>query len=130
LQEHPDEPWSNQVCIWDPNDLSKPKWWTPSNEPDLVQPVRRREPGTVFRAPIVLVDDIFPGDDHPGKEIVVVHSHIFSLRCVRVYDLAGKVLYSGWHDGAIGSVHWMSGPGLLAFSGDNAEHDQEDADNG
>ncbi|MCC6968817.1 MAG: serine/threonine protein kinase [Phycisphaerales bacterium] len=117
-----------QVGFWDPSDLSRPWWQSPSNEPDLVQPARRREAGKPFSARLAMVDDFLPGDEYPGPEVLVVHSHIFSLRCIRLYNLRGDVVYSAWHDGAIGSACWLPGKGLLVFAGDSAEFEWKDLD--
>lgn len=110
-----------QVSFLDPSDLGRAWWRSPSNEPDLVQPVRRREAGKPFSVRLVMIEDFLPGPKHPGPEVLVIHSNIFSLRCIRLYNLRGERVYSAWHDGAIGSAYWLPQAGLLVFAGDNAE---------
>ncbi len=64
--------------------------------------------------------DVFP--DRPGVEIVASHAHrVRGACCIRVYDLAGTVLYEVWHYGHIYDLRWLSGPKLLVLLGVNSE---------
>jgi hypothetical protein len=62
--------------------------------------------------------DIFP--DAPGQELVVLYSHDFSRRAVRIYDLAGRILYQVWHDGGITSFYWLSEAKVLVCASEDA----------
>lgn len=65
--------------------------------------------------------DVFP--EVPGVEVIAAHSmYPYSASCLRVYDLRGRVRYSVWHDGAVGTVHWMSNARRLIVTGLNSEH--------
>lgn len=63
--------------------------------------------------------DVFPEDTTRWeKEVLVVYAHAFSRRCIRVYNLAGDLLYQVWHDGAIKSWRWLAAHRLLVFAAD------------
>jgi len=50
----------------------------------------------------------------------VDYAQVYSRRCIRVYDLAGEVLYQTWYDGGIDDLSWLSHPRLLVFAGDDS----------
>ncbi len=66
-----------------------------------------------------MVADVFPGDEHPGNEIVVTFSPLTSHRIIRIYDLGGTLLFEAWHDGSAGMCHWLSESRLLIYVGDD-----------
>lgn len=67
-----------------------------------------------------IVADVFP--ERPGVEIVASHPHkVRGACCIRIYDLAGTVLYETWHYGYIYDFRWLSGPGTLVMLGVNSE---------
>ena len=60
--------------------------------------------------------DIF--EQNPGKEIVVWFKHgPRSPGVLRVYDLAGDLLYQVWQDGGAYSLYWMAGAKLIVAAG-------------
>lgn len=74
---------------------------------------------------LAMLADVLP--EVPGQELVCVHSlYPYSASAVRVFDLAGTLRYEVWHDGAIRSVEWLAGPGLLVLAGVNSERRWEE----
>ena len=66
----------------------------------------------------VWTHDVFP--ERPGAEVITVFAHVDnSRRILRIYDLAGELLYQVWHDGGLGCCYWMTEAELLLFSGRN-----------
>jgi serine/threonine protein kinase len=121
-------PYPGALCAYDVNgDLEVPIWQGRIETEDIL-PELREERGLVaeeFAFHDGWILDVFP--KRPGREIVALFAAgIYSQRVLRIYDLAGAVLYQVWHDGAMGSCYWMSGPGLLVFAGDCQEpyHDR------
>jgi hypothetical protein len=82
---------------------------------DMLAPSKDRHASTTWPS-IVTVADVFPSV--PGKEVVCVFTlGEFSQQAICVYDQELKPLYRVWHDGAVGPLYWMSGPGLLVLVG-------------
>jgi serine/threonine protein kinase len=62
--------------------------------------------------------DVFDDADCPGEEVIVVFTHAWrSPRAIAIFDVRGRLLYQVWHDGSIGSAHWMPDSGLLVAAG-------------
>ncbi|MDY7109664.1 MAG: serine/threonine-protein kinase [Planctomycetota bacterium] len=75
-----------------------------------------------FRLDFADVADVFP--DSPGDEIIALHAHTrWSPSAIRIYNLAGDVLYEAWHDGRLYGAYWLSEAGLLILAGVNSEAD-------
>jgi hypothetical protein len=78
----------------------------------------RQDPYFVFRN--ARVADVFPGV--PGDELLVIHlDWRADAAAVRVYDLAGKVLFEAWHFGHLSDAYWLGADSLLVLSGVNSE---------
>ena len=74
----------------------------------------------IFHVKMASVADIF--EESPGPEVVAVHTAGAHSQCfIRIYDLAGTVVYQTWYDGALPGCYWMRKEKLLVFCGDNAE---------
>jgi len=77
-----------------------------------------------FSVKCAWVLDIFPDEESPGQEIVAVHQFEHGSQCVlRIYNLAGELLFQAWQDGGIEDIRWLSKPGLLvcnAIKGDRS----------
>ncbi len=65
--------------------------------------------------------DVFPEDQSPGEEIVVVFGHAYSRRSLRIYNLGGDVLYQVWQDGGMENASWLQESRLLIFAGGNED---------
>ena len=109
------------LCAYDvERDLDRPIWWKGIEAHDLPASIGEDDPARrQFSSKEFWVFDVFPEPE--GLEIVAVHGNAYSQRAIRIYDLAGNVLYQVWHDGAIQSCHWMYAKGLLVFGGDNGQ---------
>jgi hypothetical protein len=96
-------------------------WSTGDSVPDIEMPpmitsAKRQD----FMFVWAKCEDVFP--DLPGVELIAIHRHFrYSPTCLRVYDLAGQVLFEIWHDGNLTSAHWMSESSLLVATGVNSE---------
>jgi serine/threonine protein kinase len=66
------------------------------------------------------IADVFP--ESPGPEIIVLHlDWRGDAGAVRIYDLAGKVLYEAWHSGHLKDSYWLGADKVLVLSGVNSE---------
>jgi hypothetical protein len=107
-----------QLTAYALSDFSRPLWSAPALAPEIQAPAFPPDitwnsaSDDEYRASTVLVADIFP--DHPGLEIAVVHyHHCCTPNAIRVYSLAGEVLYEVWHLGPIFGLQWLESSGLL-----------------
>ncbi len=114
-------PFAKCLCAYEVDgDRDWPVWHTKVENEEVLKELvdNRKSDGAHFNLQLVKVDDIFPGDEHPGDEIVVTFANHFSHRIIRIYDLESELLYEAWHDGAVNAPHWMEDAGLLVFTGD------------
>lgn len=114
-------PFPGALCAFDPNRNLKDPIWRQSVKEDqmpvhlLTERHFSAEDTEVTRWKVL---DVFP--ERPGVEIVVAHTVQPTTQAVlRVYDLAGKLLYQTWMDLATDDLYWMSEPGLLVMVGQN-----------
>lgn len=114
-----------QLCVWDFENPTKLLWHTrpgrafiqhPGGElPPLTSRDVQTLPESYFVGE-VLVCDVF--SESPGDELVVVHSHhSVDPQAIRVYDLAGSVLYEAWHWGSVTRLYWINDPGVVVCKG-------------
>jgi tRNA A-37 threonylcarbamoyl transferase component Bud32 len=119
-----------QLCLWEINEPGELIWSTRAMPPfvkapggelptltstDFIESVESYVVGE-----FILIEDVFA--DNPGDEIVVVHSHhSVDPQAIRVYDMAGKVLYEAWHWGSVRNLYWIENPGVLVCRGMNNE---------
>jgi hypothetical protein len=110
-----------QLCLYNADDQSsEPIWTAEVQDEDLPADLLLRGfTGRQYEFAAGLVADIFA--DAPGEEIVAVFTQSHSQRLIRVYNLAGEVLYQVWHDGGVKKPYWMSGARLLVIA---ATHDR------
>ncbi len=81
---------------------------------------KRTHTPQIFHVGLAGVADVFK--ESPGREVIAVHTAGPYSQCfIRIYDLAGKVVYQIWYDGALSGCYWMRKEKLLVFCGDNAE---------
>jgi tRNA A-37 threonylcarbamoyl transferase component Bud32 len=90
-------------------------WTAPATAPGIQMPENTIWADD-FHTILCFTADIFP--DAAGQELVVVHGQGRSPHALRVYDLAGDVLFEVWHLGRIGTVEWLESEGLLIASAD------------
>ncbi len=111
-----------QLFLYDPRRPDRPTWSSGTEPPEIAMPVPISVvDGDRYGLASVRLLDIFP--DLPGDEIVAVHGHkLYSPNVLRVYDLAGRILYQVWHDGWIGSWIWLPRDGLIVCTGLNSEN--------
>lgn len=58
--------------------------------------------------------DVFPGDEHPGSEIIAtLTAPGRSNSIIRVYSLRGDILFESWHFGPIFQIEWWAEKGLI-----------------
>lgn len=108
--------WDDQLCIWDPRDLSKPLWHTRGSSPHIEAPDLPLRPTDSYSPGYAAIDDYFP--HLPGKEILTILCHHSEARCCfRVYSLDGEELFEAWNSGQPGQrVKWLGKAGLIVFS--------------
>lgn len=117
-----DGTFARYFCAYDVDrDLDKPLWFRSVETDDVLATLRkdRSFDGRRFSAGRGIIADIFHSDGCPGDEVVVVFKADTSQRILRVHDLAGKLLWQSWYDGAAHGLYWMAGARLLVFAGDD-----------
>ena len=100
-------------------DLDEPLWSRRVENEDVLPVLKEHRgfTGADFTFKFGIIADVFP--DRDGSEIVAVFGQLrHSQRIVRVYDLAGELLYQVWHDGSLETCYWMADAGLLVLAGD------------
>ncbi len=104
------------------SDRDVPVWTRRLETEDILAELRRERNfvGEQFYVRWAKIADVFQDPDHPGDEVVAVFGNFLSQRVIRIYDLAGTLLYQAWHDGSMGEPYWMPEARLLVFAGDNA----------
>lgn len=103
------------------NPAGPPVWTSGFDSRDFTPPPGVPE-GFVpnFGAVSLTLADVFP--DSPGEEVIVLHNHRpLGQSVLRIYDLAGKVLFEAWHHGHLKQVRWLSGDEVLVVHGENDE---------
>ncbi len=125
-------PFAKRLCLFDVNgDLEEPLWHKKIENSDVLPKLSQREDkidGDSFAFHRCRIADVFPGDDHPGDEVVAVFCTEYSQRVIRIYDLSneGRLLFEAWHDGSVVEPWWMADVGLLVFLGDDHQRDWDD----
>jgi serine/threonine protein kinase len=104
-----------QLCVWDANDPTELLWATKPTAPYIIAPAGLDRPTDRYPVGAMLIADIFP--ERPGLEIVVCHIHTYDPTAIRVYDLAGNILFETWRWGSADSIYWLEDPGYLIFQG-------------
>ncbi len=108
------------LCVFNADgDLENPIWekriTTKEIPPELRE--KRGYTGDDFTFRYAWVLDVFP--EKPGDEIVATFGHQSrSQGVIRIYDLAGTLLYQVWHDGVLSNCRWLEDVGLLVLAGD------------
>ncbi len=112
-------PYPGALCAFDvTSDRENPVWERRLDDDDLpADVVAAAHSSDQFGVQVCAIEDVFPDERHPGPEIVATYSIRFSQRAIRIYDLAGELLYQVWQNGGISDVYWMAGPQLLVFYG-------------
>ena len=123
-QDIESDPHTDNVCIYNLNEYDGEPVWTSAGTITLPDQLRYAVPCAqaedAFEVSHVRIADIFP--EEPGSEVVAFHQHSpYSPTAIRVYDLAGQLLYETWHDGHLSESYWMSEPGLLVAAGCNSD---------
>lgn len=96
-------------------------WPRPANEPD------RQYTSHGFSLTNVWLADVFPGDEHPGIEIIAFHMHNpGSQGALRIYNLNGDVLFHAWQDGGVAGFHHFKASGTLAFIANKGDKDADE----
>ncbi len=115
------EEFGHLVC-YHVSELQTPAWSSVGtiHLPPMLLPALEGTTQEAYLLRAVFLEEIFP--ERPGPEIVAVHQHTpYTPSVIRVYDLAGAVLYEVWNDGHISDVHWVPGPRLLVAVGKNSD---------
>lgn len=113
---------TSSLCAYDARHPDTLLWSTPFGGDGFAARVlpgsSPREPWMMFQGAIVA--DVF--SESPGDEIVAIHLNWQGDgACIRVYDLAGTVLYEAWHPGHLYGAYWFSSAKQLALVGVNSE---------
>ncbi len=115
IQQNRNADIDGQLCVWDANDPTQLLWATKPTAPYIKSPAGRDSPTDKYPVGAVLVTDIFP--ERPGLEVAVCHIHTYDPTAIRVYDLAGNILFETWRWGSADSIYWLEDPGHLIFQG-------------
>lgn len=106
----------SQLCVWDARQPSRLLWRTHHDGPRA--PRTKLPPTTSIdflttpeRYGVsnlgVVIADVFPGDAHPGDEIILpANHHRADPTAIRVHGMDGEVLFESWHWGSAGNVVW------------------------
>jgi|GEM_PF-1867447 len=101
--------------------------WAHGDDPsDLVIPPREEMTNPqLFAVQQAQVVEVMA--ESPGPEVVAVHrSNLTGAAAIRIYDLAGNILFEAWHEGVLYEFYWMEEPGLLVLTGVNSEVNWKD----
>ena len=115
-----DPPLRRKLCFFNADgDLENPIWEKRITTAEILAELRAKWGYTgddfTFRHGWVL--DVFPNE--PGDEVVATFGHqSLSQSVIRIYDLAGTLLYQVWYDGIVGHCRCLDEAGLLVFAGD------------
>jgi hypothetical protein len=114
--------YSSELCAYDvQKDLERPVWRARVESHQLPEDERDASPARHdFGVYFFKVADVFPGDQFPGEELIVVFSHSRSRKAIRIYDLRGELLFSVWHNGSIGDLRWLPDARLLVCIGSDS----------
>ncbi|MCK6456008.1 MAG: serine/threonine protein kinase [Phycisphaerae bacterium] len=115
-------PYAKSLCVYEVDgDRTKPVWQRRIERGEVLSKLveKRQIDAEHFAVQYGMVADVFPGDEHPGNEIVATFATTFSQRIIRIYDLGGTLLFEAWHDGSVGLWAWLADPGLLVSVGDD-----------
>lgn len=112
---------AGRLCVFDVDgDLEQPIWTAGiDDEWALPDPHCRAYKPAQFGSLALWILDIFP--DRPGPEVLVAFANHYSQRILRIYDLAGRLLWQAWHEGGVWGAWSPPGTGLLVLAGENAE---------
>ncbi len=112
-------PYPGALCAFDvSSDRENPVWERRLDDIDLpADLVAAGHSADQFGVQVCAIQDVFPDEQHPGPEVVVTYSIRFSQRAIRIYDLAGDLLFQVWQNGGISDLYWMAGPQLLVLCG-------------
>ena len=118
------DPHTDELCIYDLTAYDAEPIWTSAGTITLPNELRYAaqcdKEHDAFEVIHVRIADVFPQE--PGPEIIAFHRHNpYSPTAIRVYDLAGQLLYETWHNGHLYESYWMSEPGLLVATGCNSD---------
>lgn len=108
-----------QLEAWDVDRLDRPLWQTSAAPPEKRGRSPSRPANPTFQVRAFLLADVFSGPEHsdlPGPEIITLHSQDDQPGMLRVYDLAGRVLFEVLHCGALGSVQFLPGSELIVVN--------------
>ncbi len=96
---------SGHVALYDVSRPDEPVWST--RDAPLTIPVGYEDRIEIQLSTLpTVVANIF--DEVPGKQIATAQSlWPYSPVCIRVFDLAGRELYSVWHDGGVTDMRWL-----------------------
>ncbi len=106
------------VCAFDDRDGFRRPIWVAGVDKDRVPDAVREIHPVIdeFGVQSINVFDVFEGV--PGDEVVVTYVHgDWSQATLRIYDLAGNLIFEIWHDGGIGMMQWVEGSQLLVMAG-------------
>ncbi len=105
-------PHRGKLCAFDTSrGLDDPLWCSEVLDEDLPGGAGAKDGAGFNPDRAFVVADVFA--ECPGDEVVVVFSHAYSQRSIRVYDLRGRVRFETWHDGSVGHLYWMPQARLL-----------------
>ncbi len=100
---------AGSLCAFDVDgDFVQPLWQQRIENSDLPDDERAKGPSRGDFGVFLIYDaDVFPDEQSPGPELVVVFFHSYSRRAIRIIDLSGRLLYQVWHDGDLTDVRWL-----------------------
>ncbi|HKQ50408.1 MAG TPA: serine/threonine-protein kinase [Phycisphaerae bacterium] len=134
-----DSPHRGELCLFDANGPYDEPLWHRTVEQESIDamphdawPRPRFDSGRKYSSGGFAVHyawmfDVFPGDAHPGEEIVAYYMHTpGSQGVLRIYNLNGDLLFQAWQDGGIEEAYWMAKAGLLVFAAIKGDMDDKE----
>ena len=109
------------LCVYELNHPESPLWTSGTGPPQInvPEPISHVQ-SDQFRFVYAKAADVF--ESEPAQEIIALHwNKGYSPTLIRVYNLAGEVLYEAWHDGDLNGVAWLARHELLVTTGVNSE---------
>ena len=111
------DPTRYSLSVWSlSRGLDEPEW-VAVEQGEQIAPPFLQTPGLELAPGAAIIADVFPDEEHPGKEIVCTFNQHVAPSVMIVYDLSGTVLFQAWHRGMLGAPYWIPDAGLIVFHG-------------
>jgi hypothetical protein len=107
------------VVVWRLDDLGASAWSGRLVVPAPAPPPPWGEAGESYHLSEAWVVDVF--EESAGAEIVTSWSEDDHPRVIRIFSVAGSLLFEAWHYGAVNDALWLPDAGRLVLAGIHGE---------